>query len=176
MSRTDWIRNLAVSAIAALFLAFAGAFGTDGQPFALRVIYWLPLLLAGALWGGLAGTLIFGRLGLRPPGWAEPLVLALAISLPLIPLVWLAPRLAFRAPVELAQLPAIAVAVLVISLIMTSLNMALLARRRSAAAAAPPPPKFLERLPLKLRGAEIWAVEAEDHYLRRTPPRGRTSS
>jgi DNA-binding LytR/AlgR family response regulator len=28
------------------------------------------------------------------------------------------------------------------------------------------PPKFLERLPLKLRGADIWAVEAEDHYLR----------
>jgi DNA-binding LytR/AlgR family response regulator len=34
------------------------------------------------------------------------------------------------------------------------------------AALAPPPPKFLERLPLKLRGAEVWAVEAEDHYLR----------
>ena len=28
------------------------------------------------------------------------------------------------------------------------------------------PPKFLDRLPLKLRGGEIWAVEAEDHYLR----------
>jgi DNA-binding LytR/AlgR family response regulator len=28
------------------------------------------------------------------------------------------------------------------------------------------PPNFLERLPLKLRGAEVWAVEAEDHYLR----------
>ncbi|MBP9755381.1 MAG: LytTR family transcriptional regulator DNA-binding domain-containing protein, partial [Phenylobacterium sp.] len=35
-----------------------------------------------------------------------------------------------------------------------------------AAPAAPAPVKFLERLPLKLRGAEIWAVEAEDHYLR----------
>jgi DNA-binding LytR/AlgR family response regulator len=32
--------------------------------------------------------------------------------------------------------------------------------------AASAPPKFLERLPLKLRGGEIWAVEAEDHYLR----------
>jgi DNA-binding LytR/AlgR family response regulator len=32
--------------------------------------------------------------------------------------------------------------------------------------AGPQPPKFLERLPLKLRGAEVWAVEAEDHYLR----------
>jgi DNA-binding LytR/AlgR family response regulator len=29
-----------------------------------------------------------------------------------------------------------------------------------------PPPKFLERLPAKLRGAELYAVEADDHYLR----------
>ena len=28
------------------------------------------------------------------------------------------------------------------------------------------PPRFLERLPLGLRDAELWAVEAEDHYLR----------
>ena len=27
-------------------------------------------------------------------------------------------------------------------------------------------PKFLERLPVKLRGAELYAVEAQDHYLR----------
>jgi DNA-binding LytR/AlgR family response regulator len=38
---------------------------------------------------------------------------------------------------------------------------------RDAAPAQPPaPPKFLARIPLKLRGAELWAVEAEDHYLR----------
>src|SRR5439155_6984812 len=42
----------------------------------------------------------------------------------------------------------------------------LFARRRVVVIAAPPPAKFLERLPLKLRGAEVWAVEAEDHYLR----------
>jgi hypothetical protein len=35
-----------------------------------------------------------------------------------------------------------------------------------AAPPAAPPPKFLARLPAKLTGAELWAVEAEDHYLR----------
>jgi hypothetical protein len=48
-------------------------------------------------------------------------------------------------------------------------------RRQAVASAAPPAPapvKFLERLPLKLRGAEIWAVEAEDHYLRLHTSRG----
>jgi DNA-binding LytR/AlgR family response regulator len=46
---------------------------------------------------------------------------------------------------------------------------AILITRRAqahAALAGPAPVKFLERLPLKLRGAEVWAVEAEDHYLR----------
>ena len=47
--------------------------------------------------------------------------------------------------------------------------MNVLAGRRQAAAEpiiAPAPPRFLERLPAKLRGAEIWAVQSEDHYLR----------
>jgi DNA-binding LytR/AlgR family response regulator len=35
-----------------------------------------------------------------------------------------------------------------------------------AAAADAPPPRFFERLPAKLGGATLWAVEAEDHYLR----------
>lgn len=33
-------------------------------------------------------------------------------------------------------------------------------------AAGPAPVRFLERLPAKLRGAQVWAIEAEDHYLR----------
>jgi DNA-binding LytR/AlgR family response regulator len=42
------------------------------------------------------------------------------------------------------------------------------ARRLERAAPAAParPAKFLQRLPPKLRGAELWAVQAEDHYLR----------
>jgi DNA-binding LytR/AlgR family response regulator len=33
-------------------------------------------------------------------------------------------------------------------------------------AAAPAPPRFLDRLPPRLRGSDLWAVSAEDHYLR----------
>jgi hypothetical protein len=39
-------------------------------------------------------------------------------------------------------------------------------RAAQAAAAGAPPPRFLARLPSKLAGATLWAVEAEDHYLR----------
>jgi DNA-binding LytR/AlgR family response regulator len=58
----------------------------------------------------------------------------------------------------------------------------LLAARRSATDRAPiqthaapqaaRPPRFLERLPYRLRGAALYAVEAEDHYLRLHTSRG----
>jgi DNA-binding LytR/AlgR family response regulator len=31
---------------------------------------------------------------------------------------------------------------------------------------APAPPKFLDRVPAKLKGGALYAIEAEDHYLR----------
>jgi DNA-binding LytR/AlgR family response regulator len=53
------------------------------------------------------------------------------------------------------------------ALVMTAL--AFLVRPSTQTHAAPasaPPPKFLARLPPKLQGGELYAVEAEDHYLR----------
>jgi DNA-binding LytR/AlgR family response regulator len=47
---------------------------------------------------------------------------------------------------------------------MVAINV--LVDRQSVTSASTEPAKFLERLPLKLRGGEVWAVEAEDHYLR----------
>jgi hypothetical protein len=41
-----------------------------------------------------------------------------------------------------------------------------------AAGTAPAPVRFLERLPAKLRGAAIYAVSSEDHYLRLHTSRG----
>ena len=57
---------------------------------------------------------------------------------------------------------------------MTALNF-LVQRRPPETHAAPagaPGPRFLDRLPMKLRGAELYAVEAEDHYLRLHTARG----
>ena len=54
--------------------------------------------------------------------------------------------------------------VFIVALVMITLNI--LVDRQGGTTASAEPAKFLERLPLKLRGAEVWAVEAEDHYLR----------
>ncbi|MFI4975903.1 MAG: LytTR family DNA-binding domain-containing protein [Caulobacterales bacterium] len=71
-------------------------------------------------------------------------------------------------PLSLPMVRAVLPNVFFSSVLMTGL--AFLVRRRPtethAAAAGAPPPKFLQRLPVKLRGADVYAVEAEDHYLR----------
>lgn len=56
------------------------------------------------------------------------------------------------------------VSVIFVSAGMITINV--LVAMRGQTQAGTEPPKFLERLPLKLRGGEVWAVEAEDHYLR----------
>lgn len=76
----------------------------------------------------------------------------------------------------------IALAVLVISAVMTGVNM--LAERQpmlthaepplttQPPVSSPPTAKFVERLPPKLRGAALYAVESQDHYLRLHTSRG----
>ncbi len=62
-------------------------------------------------------------------------------------------------------IPAYFPPVLLVSVIMTAVNYlaAHAAAQRGQTHAAPadaPPPKFLERIPLKLRGGELYAVQA----------------
>jgi len=68
-------------------------------------------------------------------------------------------------PADIAQIVA---SVFAVSVVMTGLAMAMrrLPTQTHAAPAGAPPAKFLARLPAKLAGAELFAVEAEDHYLR----------
>lgn len=96
--------------------------------------------------------------------WLDVAVAALVMSAPFTFVVWLASGLMFGASVPLRGLPILFGSVLLVSLAITAINM--LIEMRGITHAGPAPPKFLERLPLKLRGAEVWAVEAEDHYLR----------
>ena len=71
---------------------------------------------------------------------------------------------ALGAHFELNDIPGLIGSVMTVSVAMVALNV--LVDRQSETTASVEPAKFLERLPLKLRGAEVWAVEAEDHYLR----------
>lgn len=161
-----WVRGLAVTLVAGLFLTFSGAFGTDAAPLPVRLAYWMGLMMVGYLWGAFV-VRVFLR-GQRAVGnrWVNGALSALVMSVPLTVVVWAATRFFFNSNVPFNRLWMLFGPVLLVSLALTAINMLIDARSETVTAAGPNPPKFLERLPLKLRGAEVWAVEAEDHYLR----------
>jgi DNA-binding LytR/AlgR family response regulator len=171
-----WItfgRALLIAAIAALFLAYAGAFGSIGAPLGARLGYWLSTMIGASL----IGTCVFavgaaqGVLDKRP--FLGVGLLSLIMAMPLTVLVWFMTTRFFPDQRAIAPLllPAYFPPVLLISAIMTAINYLASSRaprlqETHAAQAGAPPPKFLARIPLKLRGGELYAVQAEDHYLR----------
>jgi hypothetical protein len=100
--------------------------------------------------------------------WLAGVVIAAGISLPLSVLVISLLVFVKHLPLDLKLVTDALPSVVGTSAVMTGL--AFLVRRPTtqtrAAAKGAPPPKFLDRLPAKLKGAELYAVEAEDHYLR----------
>lgn len=169
-----WLRGWGIAMAVGLFLALSGAFGTIELTLWRRLAYWGVLMTAGTFLGGTIARLFFPHGD--PPGpawrlWRNGLLASVAMSAPFTAVVWLGSRIVLGADIPLSRLPMLFVPVFMVAVVMTALNT-LVERQRTALAlaeAAPPPPKpvkFLERLPLRLRDAELWAVEAEDHYLR----------
>ncbi len=172
-------RSFGIAGLAAVFMALTGAFGMEGVPLGRRLAYWAAVLSLGTV-GALTLRRWVGRssaLEARP--WLGGAVVVLALTLPATLGVWAITHLAFggSAPGPLGLVLPVAVT----SAAVMAVN--LLAHRRplethappvapDPASAPPPPPRFLERLPPKLRGAELFAVEAQDHYLQLHTSRG----
>jgi hypothetical protein len=158
-----------LGAVAGLFLAWLGPFQTDQTTVAQRIVYWPGVLLAGTLLGVVASAAVdavIDRQGRRP--WLCVLVTAFVMTPPATLGVLVATRGVFGPAAMPGGLLALAGPVFLLSLAMNGLN--LLAERRRAAPAPAISPlvevRFLDRLPPRLRGAELHAVAAEDHYLR----------
>ena len=159
------VRTLAVAVAAGVFLALIGALGTEATPLVPRVLYWMGLSVVGAILGSLVAKLAARLL----PGEGAPWLRGLLIVVILTPLLTLIVSLTSgRHTLSLSTIGTYLGVTLVMTTGMTTLMM--LARERSiethAAPAGAAPPRFLDRLPLKLRGGLLYAVQAEDHYLR----------
>ena len=160
----DLIRPLGVAVIAGAFLALIGALGSADTPLVPRLAYWIGLSALGAVLGSTVAQLVSRFLPGLGATWLRGLVIVAVLTPLFTLLVWFAGG---RTPS-----PRVVMAYFGVSLVMTSgmTTLMMLATRRPvethAAPPEAPPPRFLERLPLKLRGGEIYAVEAEDHYLR----------
>lgn len=165
----NWLRNFSIAGAAGVFMALTGAVGTDELPLAERLLYWVPLTMIGGVLGAVLAALVLRipKAGANP--WTFFAVLTLVISVPATFAVWLYTGV-FRGDLELADLPYYFWPVLVISAGMTGLMTLVNWPGRVTHAPAPGAPapsvRFNERLPAKLKGAVIYAVSAEDHYLR----------
>ncbi|MDB5437528.1 MAG: response regulator of the LytR/AlgR family [Phenylobacterium sp.] len=162
-----WLRSLIIALTGATFLAYAGAFGSNRASPPVRFAYWFGLMIAGWLWGAFVSRLIFGRVGQPQQLWLRVAASSLALSIPFTVVVAFASRVAWGSRFNrLPDIVELAAQVTVVSAAMIAINVLVVRRTGAATPASSEPPKFLDRLPLKLRGAEVWAVEAEDHYLR----------
>ncbi len=152
----------------AIFLSLVGAFGSDVAPLGPRTLFF-------ALFGLGAGVIVaccISAAGWIPGTAARPLarrvVVCLLATVFVALWVWAVMGFAFTHGPKLKMLPQDLGYSLLMSVIMTTISWAVFRERTTVVLAAPAaqPPKFLARLPPRLWGAEIYAVEAEDHYLR----------
>ena len=167
-------RTLLIALGAGLFMAAVGAFGSDAQPPALRAAYWITVIMAGTVMGMLTTRVVNSRGWLEERPWAHWAVTTLLVAPPVTVLVWALTRAFFGGAPGFRGVWSFFPSVLAVTAVMAGVSQ--LARRdpvrTHAAAPDAPPARFLDRLPLKLRGAELFAVEAEDHYLRLHTSRG----
>ena len=165
----DWARILLATALVGSVLAAAGGFGTDAMPLPARLVYWLSLVLIGTVLGRFGG----GRLVRRPWFETRPAtavgLLTLVIGLPMTVMAALANVLFRGSHFRLTQVADVAPSVLVTTAGMITLAFMVQARaprETHSSQAGARPARFLGRLPERLAGASLWAVEAQDHYLR----------
>ena len=170
------LRGLAVAAMAGVLLALSGAFGSMAAPLWLRVVYWVPVMLAGATWGHVCSRLIERWIDSDVRPWLAVAALTVAITGPVVFLVWFVTGMVFEGRTyPLSTLPLMLGPVLTITAAMSAINVFLSRAQPVQTHAATPgaaQPRFPDRLPFKLRGAAIRAVQSEDHYLRIHTDRG----
>jgi len=164
---SQW-RSLLVAVVAAAFMSTIGAFDSRRMPPVERMVFWQALMLAGTLLGTAIMSAARRLRVLDDRPWARAVTLTLLLWAPATVMTWLAIGLVSGGNLALANLYGNAGSVLMVSAAMTALNF--LADRTPpethARAENAAPAAFLERLPARLHGSELYAVEAQDHYLR----------
>ncbi len=171
-SRTDrrfsLVRQMVVACAAAVFMAMVAPLGTDHAGFLRRLGYWLTLMLLGTLLSnGVTRWAVRLELFERRP-WVWAGLVALCITPPLSLAVWRLSGAMFGVSTEPVRILGYVPPVLLISLAMLALTVLSqqIPVQTHAGVGSDAPPLLTARLPPKLRGATIHALQAEDHYLR----------
>jgi hypothetical protein len=159
-------RVLAIATAFSLFFILLEPFGMGVVPLIKRASVVLVYGWVGSLLGLLSARLAW-RLGLWPRGfWVVGLATGVLMIPPMSLVVLTGTTLTNGHKLPLSAYPEILWNTALICVGMSFLAVLLARRAQPVTAASTAPAKFLDRLPIKLRGADVWAVEAEDHYLR----------
>lgn len=184
------VRAAAVCAIVALFLSLIGAYGSQQFGWPWVFLYWFSLIFLG--WG--LSILVFDPVAyhwLQDRPWLlRWFAGSLALTAPMVGFVMVAQTI-MGEPIPARalgwfafQVAALTFAICGVSMLVrpssgdpffTAIGSSVAPPAPSTASAADPGasavtiasrPAFARRLPEKLMGAEIWALSAEDHYVR----------
>lgn len=171
-------RNLIIICILAAVFAFLGVYDTDTLPFLSKFAYWVTIMFVGAIATALAEPWVFGRLMRDQHPLFQLAVIAALVSIPIgVGLAGVNTDFDFAWSLTNWALQFITVWVIAF-IIVTGRYIApqVLARvspgSEKPASNASPIESFIERLPIKYRGAELYAVSSEGHYLRVHTDRG----
>ncbi len=174
-ARGGWAQSFAIGLVLAAILAAGGGFQTGQIPAGPRFAYWLALILGGV------GVAQLNRLWLTRTPWIRETLLRAAIAIATataVPMTFVVAvssaaiqGVAFHLVRVWYVVPDVAAVTLCTTVLVVLVDRAG-PRQTHEAAAGAPPPKFLARLTPKLAGATLFAVEADDHYLRLHTSRG----
>lgn len=156
-------------ALLAFVFAWFGVYDTAGLPMLPRFGFWFMTIAVGFGAGYFVEPLISDRLGAQSSLPVRLFLIAALISIPVtLLLLAISPD-----PFSMLKLGVQYGYVLVVSLVVTVLNVAYAALSETTYSAGAvdgvdtdPAAAFMNRLPVKYRTAELYAISAEDHYLR----------
>jgi hypothetical protein len=164
-----WLRVFAAALVVGAVMAISGGFGSGALKIVPRLVYWLTLTGVGVSMGVVVGVWLVPHRWYETRPWVAWSAIVTALWLPMTAVVGLGDAWMTHHAIDAVLFLRVAPSTLATTAAMTAL--AFMVRRRDpgethAAAPGAAPAKFLRRLPAKLAGAALWAVEAEDHYLR----------
>lgn len=173
LTAPPWVRrltaDLALWTAVGVVMAFLGPYGTAEHLLGRRLIYWLACMVGG----GMIGVAVDEPLRRRVDHfWLRLVAASVLMTPPVTVLVGLVNHFMFGQWLGWRNLWQPTFQVFIICIATMCLRQLAWAQAEAPAIAPPPEPEtdptetFRQRLSAKRRAASLFAVEAEDHYLR----------
>ncbi|RAN37872.1 LytTR family DNA-binding domain-containing protein [Hyphomonas pacifica] len=171
---SETLKTLAIVTLLAAGFTWFGVYGSGGSVW-LRFLMWFITMLVGAVSSLFVVPFVF-HAKMKNAHPALMIIVASALLSVPVTITLMLFMLVLGNPLPLALVPIQFGYVFAVSLVITVGGFLLdRARRLAELEGAEPEDRiagFLQRLPVRFRGANLWAISSEDHYLRVHTDRG----